>query len=133
MAHYTPGTDAAGTFRTARNTTLSVINEFYVLGVACRMYARTVTTTVEFRGLTKSAALAMAESADYNYNDKHGVRYGNGSTIAESMAFMSVPMCEGAECRADARRINDADMWRVVVTYSNTTVTHSSWTARETF
>jgi len=125
MAHYTPGADTDTAFRVSVTTTEADIMSAELSGVMHHLTATTVTTVVEFRGLTRSQALDMGSNTDYNYNDKHGVLFKSAASAPYS--WMRQDKCEGAECRADPRRINEADMWRVTVTYSNTTVKHSSW------
>lgn len=128
MANYTP-TDSADltSFIVSKTTDSSVINTYMLGQTNYKMVATAVTTCVEFRGLTRSEALSMATNSNYNYLSKHGVRFTSGSS------FMAMPECEGTECRADARRMNEADMWRVVVTHVSTTVTHSGGWIKATF
>ena len=102
-------------------------NEMVLGGMYHFLVANAVTTVVEFRGLSRSAAQAMARSADYNYRNLHGVYFSGG------LVFMRAADCEGTECRAVAKRINEADMWRVVVTHISTTVTHSDGWTKTTF
>jgi len=128
MSAYVPEDSQDGTsFVVSKTTDVSVINSFMVSGTNNRMIATAVTTVVEFRGLSRSDASGMAANADYNYIDKHGVRYTGNSS------WMAMPDCEGTECRADARRSNEADMWRVTVTFISTTVTGPSGWTKETF
>ena len=126
MAHYTPGNETSSTFKTGVQSNTSVLNEFTIDGATHRIFARTTTKTVEFRGLDASDAQSRAASEDYNYIDKHGVRF----TSPSGNIAMSVAGCEGVECKADARRINEAGMWRLTVAYSETTTWHSTsgWT-----
>ena len=104
-------------------------NETILSGAHYFLLANAVTTTVEFRGLSRSAAQAMAKNADYNYRNLHGVFFSSGS----AGAWMRAADCEGTECKAVARRINEADMWRVIVTHISTTVTHSDGWTKTTF
>ena len=123
MAQYTPGTDTDAAFRTEKSKTTSRFNDYWFNGWHSYLIATATTTVVEFRGLSRANALAMADSADYNYKNLHGVTFSNGT------ASTSAPDCEGVECKAVARRINEADMWRVTVTHISTTVTHNGgWT-----
>lgn len=131
MAAYVPGSDTESAFRVAKNTIRNVISSFLLNGAMYYIFGRTTTTVVEFRGLTRANALNMGDSADYNYDNKHGVLFmsnPNGQT-----AWMRADMCEGATCRADAKRSNDADMWRVTVTYTNTVATHSAGWSKSTY
>ncbi len=129
MSQYTP-TDSSdkASFIVSKTPNVAVINSYMVGGITYRMVAKSVTTVVEFRGLSRTDAMDMAESDDYNYTAKHGVRFRSGGG-----SWMATPDCEGAECIAEARRINDADMWRVVVTHVATTVTHTGGWTKETF
>ncbi len=130
MAAYTPGTDTNTAFRTEKFKTVSRFNDYWFNGWHSYLIATAATTVVEFRGLSRSDALAMADSAVYNYKDMHGVRF-TGSGVGA--AWTSAPDCEGTECKAVARRINEADMWRVVVTHVSTTVTHNGGWSKTTF
>lgn len=123
--------DTATSFRVNVTTDIGTLSSMLINGVMRHIFATTVTTVVEFRGLTRAQALAMGESEDYNYNSKHGVLF--KSAAGSLYAWMKCDMCEGDECRADPRRINEADMWRVTVTFSRTTATHSAWTIKETY
>ena len=128
MSAYTPSDSTDGTaFIVSRTPNVSVINSYIVNGITYKMIATSVTTVVEFRGLSRSDALGMSGNADYNYTSKHGVRF------TSSGNWMAMPECEGAECKAEARRINDADMFRVVVIYIETTVAHNGGWTKETF
>ena len=128
MAAYTPGTDTNTAFRTEKFKAVSRFNDYWFNGWHSYLIATATTTVVEFRGLSRADALAMADSSDYNYKNMHGVMFTNGSG-----AYTSAPDCEGVECKAVARRINEADMWRVVVTYVSTTVTHNGNWTKSTF
>lgn len=122
MAAFTPSnSDTDSTFRVSKTTDIAIIMTFMVSGRNYHMIATTVTTVVEFRGLSRAQALAKGDSADYNYNNKEGVKF-----TSQGGAWMRQDKCEGTECRADPRRINEADMWRVTVTHSSTTVSHSA-------
>ena len=127
MAAYVPGDDTESTFITEKNTQVGYLNTYGFNGSFYRMIATTTTTVVEFRGLKRAQALAMGDSADYNYKALHGVSFTSG------LMSMSMPDCEGVECKAVPRRINEADMFRVIVTYSSTVVTHSGDWSKSTF
>lgn len=132
MAQFTPpSSDSNDTFRTEVATAFAVVNSYQLNGTEYKMIAKTVTTTTEVRGLSRSQALAYGSSSDYNYRNKHGVRFWSGSSIGTG-SWMYTPDCEGVECVAHPRRINDADMWRVVISYSSTTVSHSAGWTKET-
>ena len=124
MAAYVPGNDTESAFRVSKTTSRNVISSFMDWGVMYYIFGTTTTTVVEFRGLTRDEALEMGDSADYNYDNKHGVRFQSSATFP--YAWMRADMCEGATCRADAKRCNEADMWRVTVTYTYTVATHSA-------
>lgn len=129
MAQYSPpSSDSNSEFRTDVTTSFATINSYNVGGAEYKMTATTVTTTVEIRGLSRADALAYGSSPDYNYRSKHGVRFWSGGSVG-SGSWMYTPDCEGDECVAHPRRINEADMFRVVISHSHTTVTHSgNWT-----
>ena len=120
---YVPGNDTESAFRVAKNTIRNVISSFMINNSMYYIFGRTTTTVVEFRGLTRDQALAMGDDADYNYDNKHGVMF--GQHFGTLTAWMRADMCEGATCRAEPRRCNEADMWRVTVTYTDTVATHS--------
>lgn len=122
MAKFTPGTDTESVFRTSKETQVFDILSHNFNGTGYKIKGTAKTTTVEYRGLSREAALAMGDSADYNYRDFHGVSFSNG------VITMAYPDCEGVECKAVPRRINDADMFRVIVTYVNTSATFSHTT-----
>ena len=128
---YVPGSDTESAFRVEKNTSRNVISSFLLNGTMYYIFGTTTTTVVEFRGLTRDQALAMGGSADYNYDDKHGVRFQSSATFP--YAWMRADMCEGATCRADAKRCNEADMWRVTVTYTDTVATHSGGWIKRTY
>ena len=121
---YVPGSDTESAFRVEKNTSRNVISSFLLNGTMYYIFGTTTTTVVEFRGLTRAEALAMGGSAEYNYDNKHGVIFQSSATFP--YAWMRADMCEGATCRADAKRSNEADMWRVTVTYTDTVATHSA-------
>ena len=123
MAAYTPGADTDSTFRTSVERQPTIISEHSFNGTLYKILGDVVTTVVEFRGLSRAEALAMGESADYNYRDVHGVTFSNGT--GAFAITMSYPSCEGVECKAAPRRINNADMFRVVVTHVATTASFS--------
>ena len=128
---YVPGNDTESEFRVSKTTSRNVISSFLLNGTMYYIFGRTTTTVVEFRGLTRAAALDMGDNADYNYDNKHGVKFlsnPNGPT-----AWMRADMCEGATCRADPKRCNEADMWRVTVTYTDTVATHSAGWSKSTY
>ena len=132
MAQFTPpSTDSNSVFRTDIVTAFADINSYNVGGTEYKMTAKTVTTTVEIRGLSRADALAYGNSSDYNYRSKHGVRFWSGGAVG-SGSWMYTPSCEGVECIARPHRINEADMFRVVISYSETTVTHSGNWYKET-
>ena len=120
---YVPGNDTESAFRVAKTTSRNVISSFMINGTMYYIFGTTTTTVVEFRGLTRAEALAMGGSAEYNYDNRHDVGY--RSSAEWPYAWMRANMCEGTTCRADAKRSNEADMWRVTVTYTDTVVTHS--------
>ena len=126
MAAFNPDTftETESAFEVAGNANVAIILTFYLLGGKVTVKAKTMTKTYEFRGLTRAQAKEMETSADYNYSSKTDAHYTKAGG-----AWLNLPDAEGAECRADGRRINEADMWRVVVTHSTTTViTPSGWT-----
>ena len=132
MAAFDPSsfTETESAFATEVVPSQRRFNEMVLSNTYYFLVAAAVTTTVEFRGLSRSAAQAMAKSADYNYRNLHGVYFTPGGIGA---AWMRAADCEGTECKAVARRINEADMWRVVVTHVSTTVTHSAGWTKTTF
>ena len=126
MAAFNPSsfTETEAMFHTEKFTNVARFNDYWFGGWHSYLIATATTTVVEVRGLTRAEADAYAISADYNYKDLHGVRF-TSSGGAQTWA----PSCEGAECKAIAKRINDADMWRVVITHISTVVTHNgNWT-----
>lgn len=127
MAAFTPGTDTESAFRTEKFKNESRFNDYWFNGWHSYLIATATTTVVEVRGLSRADALAYADSSDYNYKNMHGVMFTN------SGAWTSAPDCEGVECKAVARRINEADMWRVVITHVSTVVTHNGNWTKSTF
>ena len=111
---YTPGADTQTAFKTSKDTQVTDILSHSFNGTKYRIKGKIVTTVVEFRGLGRAEALAMGESNDYNYREMHSVSFTNG------VITMWYPDCEGTECKAVPRRINDADMFRVIVTHVQT-------------
>ena len=128
---YVPGSDTESAFRVSKTTSRNVISSFMINGTMYYIFGTTTTTVVEFRGLTRAEALAMGGSAEYNYDNKHGVIFQSSATFP--YAWMRADMCEGATCRADAKRSNEADMWRVTVTYTDTVATHSGGWIKRTY
>ena len=114
MAAYTPGADTQTVFKTSKDTQATDILSHNFNGTSYKIKGKIVTTVVEFRGLERAAALEMGESNDYNYREMHSVSFTNG------VITMWYPDCEGTECKAVPRRINDADMFRVIVTHVQT-------------
>lgn len=123
MAYVPKDKDTESEFRVSKTTSRNVISSLLFWGKMYYMFGTTTTTVVEFRGLTRDDALDMGGSAEYNYDNRHDVGY--RSSAEWPYAWMRANMCEGATCRADAKRSNEADMWRVTVTYTDTVVTHS--------
>ena len=129
MSQYAPpASPSQSEFVSDVSTAFAVVNSYQLNGTEYKMIAKTVTTTVEIRGLSRADAIAYGSSSDHNYRNKHGVRFWSGASVG-SGSWMYTPDCEGVECVAHPRRINEADMWRVVISYSDTTVSHSAnWT-----
>ena len=96
-----------------KNTSISVAAHYEMVGVVCKVYATTTTTIEEVRGLTKEAALALVD-ANTSCN-KTAFRTTHG------LAWAVVPMLEGTEKHANARRSNEANGWTVTITTSETT------------
>ena len=132
MAAFDPSTftETESAFATECGKTVSRFNDYWFNGWHSYLIATATTTVVEFRGLSRAEAKAMAKSSDYNYKDMHGVQFDQGGTGGGSTW---APNCEGVECKAVARRINEADMWRVVVTHIATTVTHNGGWTKSTY
>ena len=103
----------------------SVINSLHLNGYDLKCTAHSVTTVLECRGLSRADAKAMAKSADFNYSDKRTVVFRDTQATVWLNTTMACPLSEGDECRAEARRINEADMWRVIVTHVRTSVSHN--------
>ena len=110
-------------FEASGNSSTAVILSFYLNGSKTTVRAKTDTRVYECRGLTKEQADDMCARSDYNFSDKTDAIFTSG------MAWCRIPDADGFECRADKRRINDAGMWRVIITHAKTTVlTPSGWT-----
>ena len=127
MAEFNPSsfTETQSAFKTEVDTQSAVIVSFSFNGSPAKIVAKSTTTVVEFRGLSRSAALQMAANANYNFKHMHGVTFTSG------LASQFAPDCEGTECKATVRRINEADFFRVIVTHVSTTCVHepaSGWT-----
>ena len=100
-------------FTVAKNTSTSVAAHYEMVGIVCKVYATTTTTIEEVRGLTEEAALALV--ASNTSCDKTAFRTTKG------LAWAVVPMLEGTEKHAEARRANEANGWTVTITTSVTT------------
>ena len=96
----------------AKNTSTSVAAHYEMVGIVCKVYATTTTTIEEVRGLTEAAALALV--ASNTSCDKTAFRTTHG------LAWAVVPMLEGTEKHAEARRANEANGWTVTITTSET-------------
>ena len=96
----------------AKNTHTSIAAHYEMVGVVCKVYATTTTTIEEIRGLTQDAALALV--ASNTSCDKKAFRTTHGA------AWAVVPMLEGTEKHAEARRANEANGWTVTITTSET-------------
>lgn len=102
----------------AKNTSTSLAAHYEMQMVVFKAYATTETTVEEVRGLTQEAALALVkENTSCN---KTAFRSTYGS------AWAVVPLLEGTEKHAEARRANEANGWTVTITTSVTTAT-ASW------
>lgn len=128
MAKFSPEgfSDTESSFLVSSDKSTNIILTFYLLGTKTTVKATTRTRVYEYRGLTRESAKTMEASDDYNYNDKTDARF-----VTAAGAWLNVPDANGGECRCSARRINEADMWRAIVTHSSTTVqTPSGWQVR---
>lgn len=100
-------------FTVTKNTSTSVAAHYEMVGIVCKVYATTTTTIEEVRGLTEEAALALV---DENTSCKK-----TAFRTEEGLAWAVVPMLEGTEKHAEARRANEANGWTVTITTSETT------------
>lgn len=96
----------------AKNSITSVAAHYELVGIVCKVYATTTTTIEEVRGLTEGAALALV-AANTSCN-KTAFR------TTQGMSWAVVPMLEGTEKHAEARRANEANGWTVTITTSET-------------
>lgn len=99
-------------FTVAKNTSTSVAAHYEMVGIVCKVYATTTTTIEEVRGLTKEAALALVDENTSCVKEAFRTTHG--------AAWAVVPMLEGTEKHAEARRANEANGWTVTITTSET-------------
>lgn len=113
----------------SKDSATEIVASCWFNGLNVRIYDECTTTVHEYRGLSESAAVALADSLDSNSMADYRIASEvSGGSKTAGASWMVAPLAKGTKVKANTRRVGDSRMFTVVkATETHTCSNSANW------